>query len=105
MAERKNTIVVGGQARLPKELSDNIVLTVLAKMETATGKILEVECLPCMKLVQDLLGDVVLGRNIPDDLDAILNELEKRLIFKGKRALMTAMKDLAREFQEQKVLA
>ena len=102
MSSTKNTIVVGGQARLPKELSANVVLTVMAVLERSTGKILEVDCQPCMNLVKGLLGDILLGKNVPDDLEMILSAMDDRLFFKGKRALMTAIKDLSREFQEQK---
>lgn len=102
MSNIKNTILVGGQARLPKELSENVVLLVMAILEKSTGKILEVECIPCMNLIQKLLADILLGKNIPEDLETILNELDDRLIYKGKRALMTAIKDLTREYQDQK---
>lgn len=93
-------MVIGGQARLPKELSEHAVLIILAKVAVQTGEILEVECSPSLDLVHGVLREAALGKKVPEDLELILNEIEGRLIFKGKRAILTAIKDLFREFHE-----
>ncbi len=102
MADTKRTMVIGGQARLPKELSENAVLILLAKVDVQTGKIQDVECSPSLDLVHGLFREAALGKKIPDDLEAILSEIDSRLVFKGKKAILTAIKDLSREFQEFK---
>jgi len=102
MQSKDGTFIVGGQARLPKELLDGGVLQVIAKVEAATGKVLEVDIIPCPALIKDLLRPMLVGLSLWDDLSGVLLEIDRRLFHKSKKAVMVAIKDMVRDYRESK---
>lgn len=100
MKHNERTLLIGGQARLPKELSAGEVLQAVAEVELATGKVLDADFLPCPPLIVGMLKQLMIGMALPDDVNDLLHEVEQRLFYKGKKAVITAIKDLAREYRE-----
>ena len=100
MQSKYKTMLVGGQARLPKELDEAEVLHVIAELDVATGKVLEVEIIPCPALIASLLRPILIGFSLRDDLSAVLHEIEQRLFHKCKKAVMVAIRDMVWEYRE-----
>ncbi|MBI3611277.1 MAG: DUF3870 domain-containing protein [Nitrospirae bacterium] len=100
MKHPDRTLFIGGSARLPKEISAVEVLQVIMEVEAATGKVLDAEFFPCSELVTRMLKQLVVGMSLPDDANEVLNEIELRLFHRSKKAVITAIKDLVREYRE-----
>jgi len=100
MKPKGRALNFGGVARLPQELSANEVLQVNVEIEIETGKVLEADFKPCPELIARMLAQMMIGMSLPDDLNDLLSEIDQRLHYKGKKAVITAVKDLARELRE-----
>ena len=93
-------LIFGGQARLPKELSAAEVFQVVAAVEVDTGKVVEVDFTPCPLLIMGMLKKMMVGMSVQNDVNDLIIEIELRLFHKSKKAVITAIKDLFREFRE-----
>ena len=102
MASEKATLVLGGQARLPKELSTGEVFQIVVEMNPETNEILEVSCGPCVPIIEKFVRELLIGVNLEADLSDLLEAVDKRLHHRSKKAVSTAVKDLVREFREYK---
>jgi Domain of unknown function (DUF3870) len=100
MNPHRRTLIFGGQSRLPHELSASEVLQVIVEIEMETGKVLDVDFKPCPALIAGMLKKMMIGASLPDDLNDLLSEIERRLFYKGKKALIVAVKDMVRECRE-----
>jgi len=100
MNQKRRTLIFGGQARLPQELSASEVLQVVVEIEIETGKVLEAHIKPCPELIAGRVRQMLIGLSLPDGLNDLLSEIERRLFYKGKKAVITAIKDLVRELKE-----
>jgi Domain of unknown function (DUF3870) len=93
-------MLIGGQARLPKELVETGLLQVIAEVDVATGKVLEVEIIPCPALIKGLLRPLLVGLSLRDDESAVLRGIEQRLFHISKKAVRVAIKDMVWEYRE-----
>lgn len=100
MNHNPGTFVFGGQARLPKEISAIEVFQVIAHVEVATGKVVEVDFMPCPTLITGMLRQMMVGMSLQSDVGDLLVQIEQRLYHKSKKAVITAIKDLVREYRE-----
>ena len=100
MQPKERTLIVGGQARLPREISEAEVFQVIAEEEAATGKVLEVEIAPRSLLILELLKQLLVGVSLRNDVHERLQEIERRLFHRAKKAVIVAVKDMAREYRE-----
>jgi len=100
MSHNSETFIFGGQARLPKELSAVEVFQVIAHVEVATGKVVEVDFMPCPPLIIGMLKQMIVGMSLQTDVNDLLVQIEQRLYHKSKKAVITAIKDLVREYRE-----
>ena len=100
MKPKGRTAFFGGQARLPKELSASEVFQAIAEVDLANGRVVEVEFYPCPDLMGRVLKQMMVGMVLPGDLEDLLQEIELRLYYKGKKAVLTAVKDMVREYKE-----
>ena len=100
MQTKERTLIVGGQARLPKELSEAEVLQVIAEVEAATGKVLAMEIVPSAPLILEMLRQMIVGVSLKNDIHGLLQEIEQRLFHRSKKAVIVAVKDMAREYRE-----
>jgi hypothetical protein len=100
MNYKEKTLIFGGQARLPKELSAAEVFQVMAAVEVDTGKVVETDFTPCPPLIMGMLKQMMVGMSLQNDVNDLLVEIEQRLFHKCKKAVITAIKDLFREYRE-----
>jgi hypothetical protein len=100
MSSTTNTLIVGGQARLPKELSTEEVFQVVVEVERDTHKVLEASFSPCLPVIEKMLRALMIGVRLDTEAMNILETLEQGLYHRNKRAIMTAIKDLVREYKE-----
>lgn len=100
MQSKEKTLIIGGQARLPKEMSEVDVFQVLAEVEAETGKVLQVEITPHSLLILGMLKQMLVGASLQDDVHALLQEIEQQLFHRAKKAVIAAVKDMAREYRE-----
>ncbi len=95
-----NTLIVGGQARLPKELSTGEVFQVVVELDQNTNKVLEASFSPCLPVIEKMLRQQMIGMSLDAEEHHILESIEQRLHHRNKRAVITAIKDLVREYKE-----
>jgi hypothetical protein len=100
MNDKEKTLIFGGQARLPRELSAVEVFQVVAVVEVDTGKVVETDFTPCPPLITSMLKQMTAGMSLQNDTNDLLNEIEQRLHHKSKKAVITSIKDLFREYRE-----
>lgn len=102
VGSNRPTLILGGQARLPKELSTGTVLQVVVELDVERNEVLDVNCAPCVPLIEQFLKQSMTGMNLEQDTDTLLEAIEKRLVHRSKKAVSTAVKDLVREYREYK---
>lgn len=98
-----NTLIVGGQARLPKELSTGEVFQVVVEVDRDTSKVLEASFSPCLPVIEKMLRQELIGVSLDTEASSILETIEKRLYHRNKRAVITAVKDVVREYKEYRL--
>lgn len=103
MQPKERTLIVGGQARLPKELTEAEVFQVIAEVDEGTGKVLAVEIAPGAPLILEMLKQMLVGVSLKNDLHELLQEIDLRLFHRAKKAVIVAVKDMAREYRESQV--
>jgi len=96
----KRTIVLGGQARLPKELSTGEVFQIVVELDLATGEVIDASFGPCLPVVEKMLKHYMMGINLETETPDVLKVIEQRLSHKSRKAILTAIKDLLREYRE-----
>jgi hypothetical protein len=102
MGSNRPTLILGGQARLPKELSTGTVLQIVVELDVERNRVLDVNCSPCIPLIEEFLKQSMSGMNLEQDMETLLEAIEKRLVHRSKKAVGTAVKDLVREYREYK---
>lgn len=95
-------IIIGGVSRLPKELSQGESLQAIFALDSATGKVLEVSFSPSVPIVEKLLAELIVGTNIEDDGEKVLESIRLRLHHRSQKAYMAAIRDLIREYNDFK---
>jgi len=100
MDHNAGMFIFGGQARLPKELSAVEVFQVIAHVDVPTGKVVEVDFMPCPPLIIGMLKQMMVGMSLQSDANDLLLQIEQRFFHKSKKAVITAIKDLVREYRE-----
>jgi hypothetical protein len=100
MESKERTLIIGGQARLPKELSVGEVFQVVVELDPTKVEVLDVSFTPCVPVIEKMLRQLMIGMKLETDLNQVLDEIEQRLHHKSKKAVMTAIKDLVREYRE-----
>lgn len=102
MSSKSPTLIVGGQARLPKDLSTGEPLQVVVELDSNTNKILDVSFGPCQPVLQNFLVGVLKGTDIEADTESVLDTITKRVRHRSQKAILAAIRDLAREYNEFK---
>jgi hypothetical protein len=103
MPTKERTLIIGGQARLPKELTEAEVLQVISEVEETTAKVLAVEMVPNSPLILEMLKQLLVGVSLKNDMHPLLLEIEQRLFHRAKKAVIVAVKDMAREYRESRL--
>jgi len=100
MPTKERTLIVGGQARLPKDITEAEVFQVMAEVEAGTGKVLEIEIAPGSPLILEMLKNLLVGVSLKNEMQELLQEIDRRLFHRAKKAVAVAVKDMAREYRE-----
>jgi Domain of unknown function (DUF3870) len=100
MATKMNTMIFAGMARLPKEFTGAEVFQVIAELDAATGKVLDVEIAPRIPLILELLKPMLIGQSLSENVNDVVQRIELRLFHRAKKAVIVAVKDMAREYRE-----
>ena len=103
MISKGTTMIFGGMARLPKEFTDAEVFQVIAEVDAATGKVLEVEIVPHIPLILKLLKPMMVGMSLKNDYHDLLTAIEQQLFHRTKKAVIVAVKDMVREYRESQM--
>ncbi|MBI3995349.1 MAG: DUF3870 domain-containing protein [Nitrospirae bacterium] len=100
MLSKEKILIIGGMARLPKEISEAEVFQVIAEVDAENAKVLGVEISPSSPLILEMLKQILVGVSLRDDAHALLQEIELRLFHRAKKAVIVAVKDMVREYRE-----
>lgn len=98
----KNTVILGGFARLPKGLFSEETFQVIVELDSQNQEILDFSCIPHSRLIDQLLRDLLVGEvfNLDWNMNKILGEIENDLHLKAKKAIVAAVRDLGRVYLE-----
>ena len=94
------TLMIGGQARLPKELSLGEVFQTVVELDPSTNEVLDASFSPCSPIIERMLKQMMIGINLTTEVAGLLDTIEKRLHHRNKKAVITSIKDMAREYRE-----
>lgn len=103
MKSPANTIYVVGHARLPAETTAKHVYEILSlglALDKDTKKILEVSCTTLPPYGNEFIREILLGKNLVEDLNKIFDEIRSRFICRTRNALLAALDDLLKRLRE-----
>jgi hypothetical protein len=98
-----NTIYIVGHARLPAETTAKHVYEMLSlglALDKDTKKILEVSCTTLPPYGNEFIREILLGKNLVEDLNKIADEIRSRFICRTRNALLAALDDLLKRLRE-----
>lgn len=98
-----NAIYVVGHARLPAETAAKHVYEMLSlglALDKETKKILEVSCTTLPPYGSKFLRDILLGRNIDEELNVVVEEIRSRYVCRTRNAILAALDDLLKRLKE-----
>jgi hypothetical protein len=102
---KKDTVYVVGYARLPDGTTAKHVYSILGlgiELEKESGKILEVSCTTLPPHGSEVLRKIFVGKSLEKDFDNITEEIRSRYIDRTRGALLAAIEDLLKRFNEAK---
>ena len=100
MEKMRQTVVIGGQSRLPQDLFPDRVLQLVVELEETSGNIKDVAFIPPLPVVQNLVLKQMNGMNIVLDLAETIKMIEERVHHRSRKAIIAAIRDLLREYRE-----
>ena len=100
MEPASGNLVIGGQARLPKELSLGEVFQTVVEVDPNSNEVLDASFSPCSPIIERMLKQMIIGINLTSEVVGLLDTIEKRLYHRNKKAVITSIKDVAREYRE-----
>ena len=100
MESEKQTIILSGQARLPKNLSAEEVIQIIIEMNPDTDEIIDVSCSPCSSVIDKFLRKLMTGKSMESGPADLLEAIENRFHHRSQKAILTALRDLFREYRE-----
>lgn len=97
---KEDTVLLCGQARLPQEMAPPFLFVIFVVVEKRGGRVIKVSCCPTAPLLEKFLQKVMEERSLISDLEDILQEMEASFFGRMKRAVITAIKDLHKQFPD-----
>lgn len=97
---KKPTLILGGQARLPKAVSAFNVFQIAVEVEQDTGKVIEVSFEPCLPVISEFLKRLMIGRSLKTEVSTIMELIDRLVHCRSKKAILSAVKDVLREYKE-----
>ncbi|MPZ59760.1 MAG: DUF3870 domain-containing protein [Propionibacteriales bacterium] len=99
-------VLVAGYARLPQSTGAGVMyqhLTVIAKIESRTSRVLEASTTLATSLADSFVKEHLIGIDLVRDLDRFVEVVEGHYWGNGRKAIIGAVRDLARRYCEQAV--
>lgn len=97
------SILVAGYSRLPAQSPAQEVLKVLSvalEVNPETGIVLDAECGLISHVAKRIARDCIVGFSLPDELEMIIDSIERRYHGAAQRALIMAVREAAKKFCE-----
>lgn len=98
-------ILLAGYAKLPSNTSAQKMydqLVVVADVDFESGMILDVDCTMATDLGKRFVSSIMKGYCLLNGTEALLEEIELKYFGHLKKALLTAIKELGRQYSELK---
>ena len=99
----RNTVLLSGYAKLPNNTTAENVYTTLAVavlFDRRSGIILEAEASLVTSIAKKFISGLLVGYNLNEGPDALMEEFEAYYHGNAKRALETAMRMIFSKYQE-----
>jgi hypothetical protein len=101
MIEFKNqTLVIGGQSKLPRELFGQEILQMEVELDIQDGQIIEISVTPSLPVVDRFLRKRMIGLHLESEIETARSTIQKELIFRGRKAILSALSDIVRQYGE-----
>ncbi|MFD1929112.1 DUF3870 domain-containing protein [Sporosarcina siberiensis] len=97
-----NTIFVAGHARLPSGMAAKNLyetLTITAELDKKYGVIVTASCTLATQHGQDFVHDLLKGHSLQDGIEKPIKDIEEHYLGKAGNALISALKDLYKQYQ------
>ncbi len=99
----KNTVLLSGYAKLPTNITAEMVYEVLAVavlFDKRSGIILAAEASMVTNIAKKFIAELLVGYNLNDGPDELMDDFENYYHGNAKRALETAMRMIFSKYQE-----
>ncbi len=99
----RNTVLMSGYAKLPTNITAETVyetLAVAVLFDRRSGIILEAEASMVTNIAKKFIASLLVGYNLNDGPDELMNDFECYYHGNAKRALETAMRMIFNRFEE-----
>ena len=99
----RNTVLLSGYAKLPTNITAEMVYEVLAVavlFDRRSGIILEAEASMVTNIAKKFIAELLVGYNLNDGPDELMEDFETYYHGNAKRALETAMRMIFSKYQE-----
>ena len=103
MKPERDVIYIVGHAKLPAETTSKHVYGVLSLgllLDRRTGRILEVSSTLLPSYGNEFVKELLLGKKIEEDIDAITAEIRSKYVCRTRNAVLAAVEDLLKRYQE-----
>ncbi len=99
----KNTVLLSGYAKLPNNITAETVyqtLAVAVLFDRRSGIILEAEASMVTNIAKNFIAGLLIGYNLNDGPDQLMEDFEQYYHGNAKRALETAMRMIFSKYQD-----
>lgn len=98
MKRQEESFVICGLSRFPKEFSPFESLLICAEVDPHDDKVLDIACTPCNVITERLLKQIAVGKNLTQEVRGMMEAVDRRLSYLGKKAVLTALKNVHRDY-------
>ena len=102
-AHQRNTILISGYAKLPSSTTAEVIydiLVVAALFDNRTGTIVEVEASMVTELAKRYISNLMVGYNLNDGPEGLIEIFEEYYHGNAKKALETAIRSLFSKYRD-----
>ncbi len=96
----KASLIISGQARLPKDLFPQAVFEVVIEVDRDSGDILDASVGPCLPVVTNFLNRLIIGTNFKAGVKDLLEAINLRIHSRNKKAILAAIRDAIRNYED-----
>jgi hypothetical protein len=97
MESKNRSIVIVGQARLPRGLFEQEILQLIVELDSGDGRIMEMAVTPSLPLVEKFLRRQMIGLHLVSGTPSLIRYVQEGLIYRGSKAILAAMTDVVRK--------